>query len=311
MNLILKSMVSLLVLSNLAISASKDEMALDMQALSLQSGSRQIVNIEQAREEVLGIISRGGAPKRQGQAIVAALAALGMPADVSAVTGALVQGKNVIEMLGLAPLPQRQPVLALSPMVSAPEPTTGGGDRALRAARSFAVEKEEKVPVTTTAPLLALGWVDQVDQAVGVEEKRLALVGAQQLMLQSAEAAGRRQEIETRMATVTTALRAADDYYQTLLAMVAVMKGDLQNFEVRRLKQWATEHKDEAAETYVDGLLSYLADQRAAHSPVDFTDPAAGEQIAMLQQLLADARANVATAREQLEGITRDMLALQ
>lgn len=337
MSLILKSMMSLVVLSNLALAASGEEP--DLKALTLykapspaEEGSRAH---EAVRNRIASIMSEGGAAAPKIRKIQAALKEASVPLPVGFDwMGIFVRREKPETLFARLNIdvvaPQRRAALALTPAVNDAQPVLALPPAVstklalpvlmaplLPAPLAAVAERVDELPQLPVAPavrpkVLALGWMAKADQAEGVGGKRLALMGAQQLMLQSAEDAGRRQEVESRMVAVNAALKAADDHYQTLLAMVAVVKKDLKDFEVACLREWALQHEDEAAEVYVDGLVAYLAAQAAQGNPVAFVDREERGQIDTLKQLLTDARANIATARGELEAISRTtMLALQ
>lgn len=355
MKIILKSMISLLVLSQLSMGAP-NEIEEDMRVLALQGAVRQGENAEldEVRRQIEAVIAQSGAAKRKIEAIQRIFVDRNIPfpegADRQELILLIAQGRqgirNVFEALGVAPEAERIAALPLADEelrgreVAAPvvpfEPVNQMGgplvdvgtvdaDREEDRAGPFMINprhevlphdeaQEENPQGTANPPVLALVWFQPQEQDAGVVEQRLALVSAQQTILENAEILGRRKEVEARMDRATVALREADDFYQTLIAMVGIMKKDLRVFsgtpENDALKAWSVANNEKAAEEYVDGLVQYLKkNPRVSFAAGRGEDPRA--QISQLQALLAQARESVGVARGELEGINRDMLALQ
>lgn len=321
MKIIFKSMVSLLVLANLAGAASKDDAALDLTpafgALTVRSQDGMAgERVEEIRQNIQSIIMNSGAAKRKAEAIEKALQ--GLPAGMTHVSVDQVTLKTFAAQqdvdglwraLGIAPIAPSQVALLDEEVDQLPQPLEVTTVNAL----PLPGDKEEEVAATPQAPVLALVWFDPAFPNAGLEEQRLALVSAEQTMLANADLLGKRAEAEAAMATANTQLKAADDYYQDLIAAVLGMKQDLSEIQIPRLKQFSASQEEAAPETYIDLLVNYLTTEgrQIEFIPVQGQQVTPREQIHALQNLLAQARESLAVARGELERINQGMLQLQ
>lgn len=135
-----------------------------------------------------------------------------------------------------------------------------------------------------------------------VEEERELLAKAREDMLQNAIALGKKKEVEEKLVKAEAQLHQAQEHYDNLKIAIIGMREDLK--EITGFKHFNPHvHDHDSPEAYLEALHGALPKE----SPVILHGQSL-EQLKIATGLLHQANENLASARQDLEKINREML---
>ena len=134
-----------------------------------------------------------------------------------------------------------------------------------------------------------------------VQQKQAELKRVQAMIIENAQKLGRKKEFEVKLVKVQKEINVAKEAYDNLSAIILVMREDMKPIGGFKIFK-PNDHDDDSPEEYLAAFNAAWVNENVA-----ILEEGSKEQIRRADELLQEANANLAAAREDLERINREM----